>query len=578
MTLTLLDNVDREIERHFVKENFRSGQKEAIKFALESYSKGKKIVIIEAPTGSGKTAIGMTLANFFNNSFYITSSKQLQDQIVGEFSKTITDLKGRNAYPCTFYQVHSSRIEGNIIPKEDLLKIIEAKPSCTNGFCKTKYCGSGLKNKPSSNYCTMCFTKEPSVIDNSITTLKGSLHRLKKGKYSDCPYYDQVYKAVEAKNTLMNFSSFLYQTTMSNRFSPRDFMIVDECHNIESQLMDFISFSLNSKMFEKYNMEMPVFDNARDYFEWINDESIEKVIFAELQEATDKNDTKQEDELSSLLRKIQSFKDNINSNIEWVVQTTLTDAILIATFKPVYVRKHVYPLIFDMASHILLMSATVLDVNVLCNSLGITKDDIAYYRMESNFPVSKRPIYIQPAAKMTGGKGAMKTWAPKMMEAIEFICAKYPDKKGILHTHNFAIHDWIIENSSKSLKKRLLSQKNYRDKAELLEHHATTENSVIVAPAMHEGVDLKDDLSRFQIICKVPYPNCFDDIQLKRRTELDRNFYNWLVALKTCQSYGRSIRSETDWADTYIIDESIYSFLDVADTMLPKWFKEAIIC
>jgi Rad3-related DNA helicase len=95
---------------------------------------------------------------------------------------------------------------------------------------------------------------------------------------------------------------------------------------------------------------------------------------------------------------------------------------------------------------------------------------------------------------------------------------------------------------------------------------------------MHEGVELKDDLSSFQVICKVTYPICFDDVQLKRRTEIDRNFYNWLVALKTCQSYGRSIRSTTDWADTYIIDESIFSFLDIADKMLPEWFKEAIIC
>jgi Rad3-related DNA helicase len=26
------------------------------------------------------------------------------------------------------------------------------------------------------------------------------------------------------------------------------------------------------------------------------------------------------------------------------------------------------------------------------------------------------------------------------------------------------------------------------------------------SPSMTEGIDLKDDLSRFQIICKVPYP------------------------------------------------------------------------
>ena len=94
---------------------------------------------------------------------------------------------------------------------------------------------------------------------------------------------------------------------------------------------------------------------------------------------------------------------------------------------------------------------------------------------------------------------------------------------------------------------------------------------------MHEGIDLIGDLSRFQIICKVPYPNCFDDEQLARRVEIDRPYYTWLTALKLVQSYGRSVRSPTDTADTYILDESIYKFMDDARKMLPGWFKEAVI-
>ncbi len=61
------------------------------------------------------------------------------------------------------------------------------------------------------------------------------------------------------------------------------------------------------------------------------------------------------------------------------------------------------------------------------------------------------------------------------------------------------------------------------------------------------------------------------------RVELDRRYLTWLTALKICQSAGRSVRSATDYADTYIVDASIYNFLDEAKKMLPTWFTEAII-
>lgn len=83
--------------------------------------------------------------------------------------------------------------------------------------------------------------------------------------------------------------------------------------------------------------------------------------------------------------------------------------------------------------------------------------------------------------------------------------------------------------------------------------------------------------SRFQVICKIPFANCFDDKQLARRVQLDRRYYVWLTALKLVQSYGRSVRSDTDYASTYILDESIYKFLIDAKKMLPQWFQEAII-
>ncbi len=133
-----------------------------------------------------------------------------------------------------------------------------------------------------------------------------------------------------------------------------------------------------------------------------------------------------------------------------------------------------------------------------------------------------------------------------------------------------------MNNDIDNLKKRLIYQKDYITKDEMLKAHANSKNSIIIAPAMHEGLDLKDDLSRFQIICKVPYPSFHENEQLKIRMQLSQDYYNWLTALKLVQSYGRSIRSVDDWADTFVLDQDFVRFKRNCFKLLPKWFLEVI--
>ncbi len=195
--------------------------------------------------------------------------------------------------------------------------------------------------------------------------------------------------------------------------------------------------------------------------------------------------------------------------------------------------------------------------------------------MSNRFPVENRPIFYTPAARIVGGKAKQAEWGPKIVTKIDQILAKYPKMKGIIHTHNFSIADEIVGKSKN--KGRMLYQKNFDSKEQMLAEHSRRTNSIIVAPAMHEGLDLKGDLSRLQIICKVPWPNFYDDKQLARRVEIDRRYLSWLTALKLCQSTGRSIRSETDWAHTFVIDEGFDDFIRQSHDIIPRWFHESII-
>ena len=170
----------------------------------------------------------------------------------------------------------------------------------------------------------------------------------------------------------------------------------------------------------------------------------------------------------------------------------------------------------------------------------------------------------------------MDKWGDDLVAAVDKIVSLYEGYRGIIHTHNFYIAELLLEKCAPEVRKRMLFQKNFSTKTTMLDVHKLRPDSVIVAPAMHEGLDLADDLSRFQIICKVPFPNFYEDKQLAARIEHDSRFLDWLTALKLVQSAGRSVRSVNDWAHTYIIDKTFWWWYRRTQHMLPQWFREAV--
>jgi hypothetical protein len=99
--------------------------------------------------------------------------------------------------------------------------------------------------------------------------------------------------------------------------------------------------------------------------------------------------------------------------------------------------------------------------------------------------------------------------------------------------------------------------------------------TVLISPSLYMGLDLKDDLSRFQIIIKVPYPYLGDRwINEKRR--INGQWYIWQTALRLVQGYGRSIRSKEDYAVTYVLDSGFENFVKKNKNILPDWFTQAI--
>jgi Rad3-related DNA helicase len=160
----------------------------------------------------------------------------------------------------------------------------------------------------------------------------------------------------------------------------------------------------------------------------------------------------------------------------------------------------------------------------------------------------------------------------KQKEWIKKILNKHKNEKGIIHTSNYEIANWIQEQM---LEERFIFHETNNRLQALNQHLNNDDNSVIVSPSLDTGIDLKDENGRFQIILKIPFPNISSN-KVKQRQRTNKDWYNWSTCCTLMQSYGRSIRSIDDYAKTYILDESFSSILTQSGTMLPRWFTNAI--
>jgi len=544
-----------KIPEYFPHQEFRSGQKECIEATLKAFQKGKRYVIIEAPTGSGKSAIGITLSRFFNDSYYLTIQKILQDQLTRDFVDTeIKSLKGRNAYDCDYWAKYKTSYSHN----PNKMKIMDRmardprikatmtarRLPCSEGVCLVK---------DQISKCSLCFpTKDTTT----------------------CNYYQALWDAQASRTCIMNFHSFLFQTSVANRFHKRELMIIDEGHNSEPQLMSFVSLSITDRSFRSdEKIRFPKLETAEQYAQYFHEIELHELINEKIRVNRYAGNIKETDNWKKTLLQYQIFLDSVDSG-NWIPKFEEKKTHNKVTLKPIFVDKHANNYLFDKADKIVMMSATILNPKIIYESLGINPSEAYAYRMKNRFPLKNRPIYYTPCGSMSY-KNKQKT-KPELLKSVEEICATYKNQKGIIHTHNFEIANYIIENCSQELKHRLLFQGHFISKDEMLLEHEHSQDTIIIAPAMHEGLDLKNDLSRFQIICKMPFPSLGNNDQLRARMEVSPHYYDWLSALKLVQSIGRSIRSEEDWADTYILDSDFSFFRKKANKQLPSWFKEAI--
>lgn len=544
------------LKKDIQKYDPRKEQVEAIEFIDQQYKKDPttKFFLLNLPTGVGKSHLALMLADWYRKNKnkmarvdIITNSKILQDQYSFTY-ESIADLKGKENYECSSY-------------------------SCS--------CAQGAE-----------------------------FNRLNKTSCDYCPYSSARDLYMSSGISLTNFYLYiLYAMYNQKMMEVRDarVLIVDEAHDFDDVMSSFISIKITENIVKRFKFsneytilkKLTFVRTIADYVDFLEGLNAEIIITMEQMEkglssqkrnpVEDKRDikiskvlnTKNGDikvmqlitDLKQLNIKIElflkEFKDNPNN---WVLETNYNEKQKQKelSLEPIWAYDYLDKYVFSHYDMVFLMSGTILDKNLFCQLNGLDVTKAAYYSIPSPFEAKNRPIIYMPLGKMSY-KNKEETFQ-RYIPYIKKILNKYAGQKGIIHTNSFELSNWI----QKSIDDERLVFHDSTNKDEILKWHIETDRpTVLVSPSMDTGVSLDDDLARFQIIAKIPYPSLASQ-KNKMRQINNPEWYAWKTSASLQQACGRAVRGSDDYADTIILDGSFGDVLRHSSHLLPDWFQESI--
>lgn len=541
------------------------------------YLENKKTIILEAPTGSGKTVIGYMinfcmkkLERLENNgniqSYLLTSSKLLQDQIEADKEKfnfgdnILAILKGTANYFCT-----------------------PIKPD-------------SYKNR----YCRGMSAETMSLLNC----------------YESCPYLTARKKAVSTDIAVMNYAYFL--TTIQNPFStfqPRTLTICDECHLLPTIVNDLFNFDLNSyrlqlnrivdllnsfklsfgnstlaneiiqlisnKLLSIYRLKNISFQNFVDFINTFQHDLTENynLLLKNLKEYCIQNN------IASQFNLFKKDIDKIADNFERLINGEFIEEYIKSLMErpqDILIQSE-YDEITGLYNHIirdldesnaiqnyfikhtnicLCMSATIGNIDDYARMLGLENDEYAAFRLASDFDFSKSPIYLMNSGFLDY-KNFQKNIDDVLIEVLK-LCKLHSNERGIIHTATFDITNRLREKISmltnREFKERFLFYSTPDEKNYAMELMKSDDDKkyIIVGPSLYEGLDLSDDYGRFNILVKVPYSSM--NQYVKAKMERYPKWYINQTLEKTIQAIGRTNRNKNDWSKVYLMDSLFKKF------------------
>lgn len=366
-----------------------------------------------------------------------------------------------------------------------------------------------------------------------------------------------------AKHSVTNVHFLSYASPIEGAVYPRDVLVIDEAHNLENILTAMVGRTITPedvKAIDARLFDFPGDDkellNLKKVIDWLK--YFESAITHALADISDGEEK----------RKYESLRQGINFTLncgDWITWKENNKLII----SPMSAKQTVKSL-FRCASRVLFMSATMGDIPLFLNNLGINQKDAVVYRATCEFPPENRRIIYRNRGSMS--KAWNQPGLPQMLQECSLILRNRPDERGIIHCHSRDLQQIVSQHLLKEFGKRILTHGTGADRDGGIKRLKDSRNGVLCSVAMTEGLDLRDDEARFCIFAKIPWPNLSDPYIAERRKR-SQDWYENLTVLSIIQGSGRVVRSLTDHADTFIFDSSFERLLP----RFPAWWKSAIV-
>ena len=507
-------------------------QAEAVDWAL---SRSEPYLFINAPTGSGKTLLLTTIGQASQlNWTYAVHTIMLQNQVARTF-ENLPVMMGRRNFEC-------------LIGKD-----------------------------------THPFAKYPITADQAICAMddytKGECaHDGSGDHYDPCDYYEQMHRAMGSGERIVNYAMLLnypplVQPSRNPYYLSTELLLADEAHNVEQAVCDSVSLAIFARTLKRLHISMPSYGDVLDWAGWA-------------ERTVDSIPNSKDIGFRNLRRTLDQLRlITAETAGEWIISQSKE----MVAFEPVWGSPFVMEKLMGHKevpegsslmeamrgkskgiSKAVFTSATLMGAEYIAETLGLPDGSWAYLDMPSTFPTANRPINYAPVTSMNATKMATAEGREPMQAAIDDLIYFYVlggKPWGVVHAVSNKYRDFILTESRWS--GIMVSTPE--------EHEARVEAgepSVLVAANLTEGWDGRDDLCRFVLIPKVPFPN-LGDKRTKIRMQEDARSFDHKALVAIVQGAGRGVRHREDYCDTWILDKAWQMLLSKRRDWLPQSFMDA---
>lgn len=522
----------------------------------------KRFITICMPTGGGKSLVAMGAAIMSGRrTVMLTSTKGLQDQVSADFSSVIADIRGMSNYAC---------------PITQQLGIPEGT-TVNDAPCQCGY---------------RCILR-----GRGLMTPTG------------CAYFDRYRLAQRADTVITNYQCWMYDSLKDQSgesdpqnlqfgFATKDdrpvsLLIMDEVHDAAEEIGRFIGIDISRK--ECLALHLPWPDAGTtidDWREWASElmEPVTdriKTFEAQLRNQGGKHEHNQGNrrggQWSRELKHLRDIKRRLDRLAgmdiadDWVIteadKNTASGTMTAVRFDPLIPARYAESALFRGIDKIVLVSATVRPKTAVM--LGITREDMEFIEYPSTFAIERRPVIHVPSIRVTyhteQNDELMREWLQVFDDIVEPRLGL--EWKGIVHCVSYRRAKFILDNSRN--KALMLTHSSYNRAQAIEQFKRLPGPRVLLSPSVDTGYDFPGDLCRFQIIVKLPFSSVTDPV-VKARKLKDPDYDLYQVAQTIVQMSGRAVRSESDWAETWILDDSLSWALPKmkAKGFLPKWWMD----